>query len=97
MKYTVAGTLVSTLVLALGFAVPASAQAPAGMSPAKMKCEDFSPVESTYQPTLVYWAAGVDKLGVSETDTMVVDTAKPVAVIVASARRHPRHRHEEGS
>ncbi|HEY3599736.1 MAG TPA: HdeA/HdeB family chaperone [Paraburkholderia sp.] len=81
-------TLIGTLILAFGLAQSAWAQTP--MSPSKMKCEDFVATESTYQPTLVYWAAGVDKLGVNETDTMVVDTAKPIAVIVGECKKTPK-------
>ncbi|WP_408507967.1 HdeA/HdeB family chaperone [Paraburkholderia sediminicola] len=45
---------------------------------------------STYQPALVYWVAGVDKLGIRETDTMVVDTATPIAVIVGECKKTPK-------
>jgi acid stress chaperone HdeA len=31
---------------------------------------------------LAYWVAGVDKLGVKETATMVIDTAHPVGYAV---------------
>ena len=85
MKHTVIGTL----VLGFGFALPAWPQTPKEMSPSKMKCEDFVAVDVAYQPTLVYWVAGVDHLGISETDTMVVDTATPIAA-VAALRHVPR-------
>jgi acid stress chaperone HdeA len=83
-------TLIGTLVLGFGFALPAWAQTPTEMSPAKMKCEDFVAVDAVYQPTLVYWVAGVDKLGIRETDTMVVDTATPIAVIVGECKKTPK-------
>jgi acid stress chaperone HdeA len=50
-----------------------------------MTCADYVSVDEVYRPALVYWVAGVDKLGVKETDTMVVDTAHPVAETVAQA------------
>jgi acid stress chaperone HdeA len=81
-------TLIAAFVLAL--ALPAWAQKAPEMSPAKMKCEDFIAVDEAYQPALVYWVAGVDKLGVLETDTMVVDTATPVAVIVGECKKTPK-------
>jgi acid stress chaperone HdeA len=55
------------------------------VNPAKMSCSDFVAVDEVYQPALVYWVAGVDKLGVKETDTMVIDTAHPVGETVAEA------------
>jgi acid stress chaperone HdeA len=55
------------------------------VTPAKMTCADYASVDEVYRPALVYWVAGVDKLGVKETDTMVVDTAHPVAETVAQA------------
>ncbi len=33
--------LIATLLLGFGFALPAWAQTTTGMSPSKMKCEDF--------------------------------------------------------
>ena len=48
------------------------------VSPAKMTCADYVAVDELYRPALVYWVAGVDKLGIKETDTFVVDTAHPV-------------------
>jgi acid stress chaperone HdeA len=86
MKYRV----VAALAVMLGFALPALAQKGKEMSPAKMKCADFVAVDEVYRPALVYWVAGVDHLGVSETDTMVVDTATPVALIVAECKKTPK-------
>lgn len=83
-------TLIATLIAGLGFALSAWAQTPMQMSPSKMKCEDFIAVDAQYQPALVYWVAGVDKLGIRETDTMVVDTATPVAVIVGECKKTPK-------
>jgi acid stress chaperone HdeA len=82
--------IIATLALAFGFALPALAQTGKEMSPAKMKCEDFVAVDEAYQPALVYWVAGVDKLGVRETDTMVVDTATPIALIVGECKKTPK-------
>jgi acid stress chaperone HdeA len=84
MKYTVIAAL------AFGLALPALAQTGKEISPSKMKCADFIAVDEAYQPTLVYWVAGVDHLGVSETDTMVVDTATPVAIIVGECKKTPK-------
>ncbi|TCG09798.1 HdeA [Paraburkholderia steynii] len=55
------------------------------VTPAKMTCADYVSVDEVYRPALVYWVAGVDKLGIKETDTMVVDTAHPIAETVAEA------------
>jgi acid stress chaperone HdeA len=86
MKHTV----IVTLVLGFGFALPAWPQTPKEMSPSKMKCEDFVAVDSVYQSALIYWVAGIDKLGIRETDTMVVDTATPIAVIVGECKKTPK-------
>ncbi|MDR5781341.1 HdeA/HdeB family chaperone [Caballeronia sp. LZ065] len=53
------------------------------ITPARMTCADFVQVDEAYKPALVYWVAGVDKLGVSGTETTVVDTMQPVAATVA--------------
>jgi len=87
---TMKHTLITTLVLGLGFALPTLAETTKPVSPAKMKCEDFVAVDVAYQPALVYWVAGVDHLGVLETDTMVVDTATPIAAIVAECQKTPK-------
>ncbi|KXU93233.1 HdeA [Caballeronia megalochromosomata] len=55
------------------------------VAPAKMTCADFVQVDEAYQPALVYYVAGVDKLGVKETETTVIDTAQPVGATVAEA------------
>ena len=83
-------TVILTLVLGLAIASPALAQAPNKMNPMKMKCEDFLAVGEVYRPALVYYVAGVDKVGVTETDTMVEDTATPVAAIVAECQKAPK-------
>ena len=72
------------VIASLAVAQAASAQE-TKVSPAKMTCADYVSVDEVYRPALVYWVAGVDKLGVKETDTMVVDTAHPVAETVAQA------------
>ena len=73
-----------TVLICLCAAQAASAQVKS-VSPAKMSCADFVAVDEVYQPALVYWVAGVDKLGVKETDTMVIDTAHPVGETVTEA------------
>ncbi|MFC0397963.1 HdeA/HdeB family chaperone [Paraburkholderia rhizosphaerae] len=55
------------------------------ITPAKMTCADFVQVDDAYKPAVVYWVAGVDKLGVTGTETTVVDTMQPVAATVARA------------
>src|ERR1700678_4327673 len=75
---------VLAIVACLFVAHAASAQEKQ-LSPAKMSCADFVAVDEVYRPALVYWVAGVDKLGVKETDTMVVDTAHPVGETVTEA------------
>lgn len=52
------------------------------LNPAKMTCADYTVVDEAYRPALVYYVAGVDKLGVKATDAMVIDTAHPVAETV---------------
>ncbi|MDR5815684.1 MULTISPECIES: HdeA/HdeB family chaperone [unclassified Caballeronia] len=68
-------------VLTVG--VSGMAHAAEKIAPAKMTCADFVQVDDAYKPALVYWVAGVDKLGVSGTETTVVDTMQPVAATVA--------------
>ena len=70
-------------------AIPASAQTPQKANPMKMKCEDFLAVGEVYRPAVVYYLAGVDKLGVKETETMTVDTATPVAALVGECQKTP--------
>ncbi|MFM0325494.1 HdeA/HdeB family chaperone [Caballeronia glebae] len=57
----------------------------AKVAPATMTCADYVQVDEAYKPALVYWVAGVDKLGVKGTETTVIDTAQPVAAIVSEA------------
>lgn len=71
-------------------AIPASAQTQQKTNPMKMKCEDFLAVDEAYRPAVVYYLAGVDKLGITETDTMTVDTATPVAIIVGECQKTPK-------
>jgi acid stress chaperone HdeA len=61
------------------------------VSPAKMTCADYVAVDEAYRPALIYWVAGVDKLGIKETDTLVVDTAHPVAETVTQACTQDPH------
>ncbi|CAN7734611.1 HdeA/HdeB family chaperone [Caballeronia sp. LjRoot31] len=75
-----AGLCVSPLALA---------QAAKPVPPAQMSCSDFLAVDDAYKPALVYWVSGVDKLGVSETVTTVVDVATPVATIVGECKEAP--------
>jgi acid stress chaperone HdeA len=83
---------VLAVVACLFVAHAASAQEkPKPISPAKMTCADFVAVDEVYRPSLVYWVAGVDKLGVRETDTLVVDTAHPVGEMVAQECRKDPH------
>lgn len=78
------------LLLGSVLASPSWAQAPMKTNPMKMKCEDFVAVDEAYRPAVVYYLVGVDKLGVTETDTMVEDTATPVAAIVAECQKAPK-------
>lgn len=82
-------TAASAVLLGLLLAQPTLGQTGKPMSPAKMTCEDFVAVDEVYRPTLVYWVAGVDKLGIRETDTMVADTATPITVIVEECKKTP--------
>jgi acid stress chaperone HdeA len=72
------------VLFCLAAAQAASAQ-DTKISPAKMTCADYVAVDEAYRPALIYWVAGVDKLGIKETDTLVVDTAHPVGETVAQA------------
>jgi acid stress chaperone HdeA len=73
------------LILACAFIAQAASAQEKKVAPAKMTCADFVQVDEAYQPALVYWVAGVDKLGVKETETTVIDTAHPVGAMVAEA------------
>jgi acid stress chaperone HdeA len=55
------------------------------ITPAKMTCADFVQVDEAYKPALVYWVAGVDELGVTGTETTVVDTMQPIGAAVTEA------------
>lgn len=81
---------VLSVVACLFVAHAASAQEKP-VSPAKMTCADFVAVDEVYRPALVYWVAGVDKLGVTGTDTMVIDTAHPVGETVAEECKKDPH------
>lgn len=78
------------ILICIAAAQAASAQEQK-VSPAKMTCADYVGVDELYRPALVYWVAGVDKLGIKETDTLVVDTAHPVAETVAQACTQDPH------
>jgi acid stress chaperone HdeA len=77
----VAGLCVSQLALA---------DTPKTVAPEKMTCSDFLAVDDAYKPALVYWVSGVDKLGVRETVTNVVDVATPVAAVVSECQQAPQ-------
>lgn len=83
-------TVVAFILAGLFVAQPALAQSPSPISPAKMTCEEFVAVDDVYRPTLVCWVAGVDQLGVRETDTMVTDTATPIGIIVEECKKTPK-------
>jgi len=68
----------------------AFAQAPKPVTPAQMSCSDFLAVDDAYKPALVYWVSGVDKLGVKETVTTVVDVGTPVAMVVGECKQTPK-------
>ena len=68
----------ATISLALGIANISFAQSTT-VSPAKMKCSEFVVLEDVYKPSVIYWATGVDKLGIRETDEITVDATHPVA------------------
>jgi acid stress chaperone HdeA len=68
----------------------ALAQTAKPVTPAQMSCSDFLAVDDAYKPALVYWVSGVDKLGVRETVTTVVDVATPVATIVGECKQTPQ-------
>jgi len=84
-------TSISILVAlcSLATASAAFAQTPKEVTPSKMKCNEFVATDEAYRPSLVYWVAGVDKLGVRENDRLVLDTAHPVDEIVAECKKTP--------
>jgi acid stress chaperone HdeA len=71
-------------VLAVG-TVGVARAAEQKITPAKMTCADFVQVDEAYKPALVYWVAGVDKLGVTGTETTLVETMQPVSAAVTEA------------
>jgi acid stress chaperone HdeA len=80
-------------VVACLFVAHAASAQEKQLSPAKMSCADFVSVDEVYRPALVYWVAGVDKLGVKETDTLVVDAAHPVGeAVVEGCKKDPHAR-----
>jgi len=93
MKHlTATATLVTALVAGLcvsPLALADTAKPVPAVSPAKMTCSDFLAVDDAYKPALVYWVSGVDKLGVTETVTTVVDVATPVAAVVGECQKAP--------
>ena len=83
--------MVSTALVVCGLALASSAfaQTPKEVIPSKMKCSEFVATDETYRPDLVYWVAGVDRLGVRENDRLVLDTAHPVDKIVTECKKAP--------
>jgi acid stress chaperone HdeA len=83
--------LSSALVALCGLVMASTtfAQTPKEVVPSKMKCNEFIATEEEYRPALVYWVAGVDKLGVSENDRLILDTAHPVDEIVTECKKTP--------
>lgn len=82
----------AVVVAMCGLSGAAFAQSPAkAVSPGKMTCAEFVALEDVYKPAIVYWATGVDKLGVRETEQLTVDTAHPVAAEVAEACKATPH------
>ncbi|MGA7782395.1 MAG: HdeA/HdeB family chaperone [Paraburkholderia sp.] len=86
MKHFIVAT---ATVVSLCLSPLAFAQAPKPVTPAEMSCSDFLAVQDAYKPALVYWVSGVDKLGVRETVTNVVDVATPVAAVVGECQKTP--------
>ncbi|WP_322011645.1 HdeA/HdeB family chaperone [Paraburkholderia sp. J12] len=92
MKRLTAAALVTAIVAGLcvsPLALADTTQPGPAVSPAKMTCSDFLAVDDAYKPALVYWVSGVDKLGVSETVTTVVDVGTPVAAVVGECQKTP--------
>jgi len=82
--------LLGVVMAGLGLSQIAFAQSPMKVQPGKMKCEDFVALDDNYKPALVYWAAGVDRLGVKESDELVVDNEHPVALVVDECKKTPK-------
>ena len=73
----------------LVMASTAFAQTANEVIPSKMKGSEFVATDDAYRPALVYWVAGVDKLGVRENDRLILDTAHPVDEIVTECKKTP--------
>ncbi|MEW9585139.1 HdeA/HdeB family chaperone [Paraburkholderia sp. DGU8] len=87
MKIIAVALLPGVMLACTGLSVAAT---PTEVSPSKMKCEEFVAMDAAYQPAMVYWVAGVDRLGVRETDRLVVDTVQPVDEVVAECKKAPK-------
>jgi acid stress chaperone HdeA len=87
MKHFASATAVLAGLCVSPFAL---AQTAKPVTPAQMSCSDFLAVDDAYKPALVYWVSGVDKLGVKETVSTVVDVATPVAMIVGECKQAPQ-------
>jgi acid stress chaperone HdeA len=82
--------IVLSVLICVAIPLAATAQE-TRMSPVKMTCADFTVVDEAYRPALIYWVAGVDKLGVKETDTEVVDKAHPVGeAVLEECKKDPQ-------
>jgi acid stress chaperone HdeA len=90
MEFFMKSAKILIVLICIAAAQAASAQEKK-VTPAKMSCSEYVAVDEAYRPALVYWVAGVDKLGVKETDTLVVDTAHPVGEIVTEACTQDPH------
>jgi len=55
-----------------------------------MNCEDFLALADNYKPALLYWVAGVSKVGVKATDELIVDAANPVGLVVDECKKSPK-------
>ncbi|MGF6935934.1 acid stress chaperone HdeA [Paraburkholderia sp. UCT70] len=82
--------LIGAFMMGLGLSPIALAKSVTKVQPGRMKCEDFVALDDNYKPALVFWAAGVDRLGVKETDELVMDTARPVALVVEECKKTPK-------
>jgi acid stress chaperone HdeA len=59
------------------------------VQPMTMSCAEFLDVSILYQPAVVYWIASVDRLGVSEEDTIVVDDPTVSGYFAEECRKTP--------
>ena len=82
---------ISILIALCSFAKASAAfaQTAREVTLSKMKCNEFVATDEAYRPALVYWVAGVDKLGVRENDRLILDTAHPVDEIVTECQKTP--------